>query len=95
MFEKVKANALFQRKRTATEITIAVWNPQNGAIPQNTPSAIESAFLRLESELERTSSLKKAIKLFFLKLKIPKLETSISSNRIHREKIYFLMNNLL
>lgn len=47
-------------------MTMTVWNPQKGAMPQKMPSATDRDLTSLEALLSKRSSLMKRFRLFFL-----------------------------
>ena len=65
ILEKPKAINLFSFKNNAKANTIIVCKPHKGAMPINTPSAIDFAFFAEESELLTTFSMKNFLIPFF------------------------------
>ena len=69
MLEKPNDIALFNLKKTANVKAKILWNPQKGAIPTKTPSAIERDFFVFESSFLSMSSRKNCLIPFFFKRK--------------------------
>ena len=65
MFDPINAKVLFSLKSTAKAMTIKVWKPQKGAIPQKTPKAREKAFVCSGKLISKISSLMNCLIFFF------------------------------
>ena len=65
IFEAISDRAVFNLKYLQIENTIIIWNPQNGAMPKNSPSPIEMDLDMIDSSGFKRCSLKSEEKFFF------------------------------